>query len=72
MPTKPDIANYEKRLKTHTSSTRRSTPGSSVSEAAVPGGKPTNVAEMTTAGREAYKIDLSEYREDKSDYEKEL
>ncbi|KAK3309880.1 uncharacterized protein B0T15DRAFT_488584 [Chaetomium strumarium] len=51
---------------------RGNTPASGTSQVVVPGGKPKNASEMTAAGRDAYKIDLSEYREEKGDYEREL
>ncbi|KAK4125438.1 hypothetical protein N657DRAFT_567578 [Parathielavia appendiculata] len=70
-PIKPDVANYEKRLDAPASNTRGNTPASGSSQVVAPG-KPKNAAEMTAAGRDAYKIDLSEYREEKGDYEKEL
>jgi hypothetical protein len=71
MPIKPDVANYEKRLDAPASNTPGNTPASGASQAVVAGGKPKNASEMTAAGRDAYKIDLSEYREEKGDYDRE-
>ncbi|KAL2193197.1 hypothetical protein P885DRAFT_64215 [Corynascus similis CBS 632.67] len=74
-PTKPNVANYEKRPDAPATNTRGNTPTSAVNSAhdiPEPNIGPANAGEMTIAGREAYKIDLAEFHSEEARYREEL